>query len=204
MVLGAKARIKVGVAVAVLGLGGAALAIAVNGHDQATADQSVASSAKASDQTPSGEPSATVAAPGKSKAGQPSSGPVATKAPQTVINNEPPPGPEVNVTLCMLTRDRVTGLLGPDDGKESADQRIRNAVQSLEDSLETWRYVAQTEPAIRPLVTQTEKLAVAWRNVVKASDSGNKAAARTATGQADRLLAHLPATPPAGAVGCPA
>jgi hypothetical protein len=130
--------------------------------------------------------------------------PGAPKAPETVVNNQPPPGPEVKVMLCMLTRQRVSGLLGPNDGKESADQRIRNAVQALEDSLETWRYVAQTEPAVGPLVTQTEKLAEAWRNIVKAYDSGNKAAGRSATAQADKLLAKLPATPPPGAVGCPA
>jgi hypothetical protein len=194
-------RLVVLVGVAVLGLGAAALAVNASWNDQAASTGQQAAPGGAQTPLAGRTPSATAPPPGRSSAGKL---PGAPNTPRTVVNNQPPPGPEVKVTLCMLTRARVSGLLGPNDGKEPADQRIRNAVQSLEDSLETWRYVAQTDLAVGPLVTQTEKLAEAWRNVVKAYDSGNKAAARSATAQADKMLAQLPATPPPGAVGCPA
>jgi hypothetical protein len=199
--LSAKTRLIVLAGVAVLCVG--TVGFAVNASWNGPAASTGRLPAPGGVQTPLAgpTPSATAPPPDQSSAGKL---PGAPKAPETAVNNQPPPGPEVKVMLCMLTRQRVSGLLGPNDGKESADQRIRNAVQSLEDSLETWRYVAQTEPAVGPLVTQTEKLAEAWRTIVKAYDSGNKAAARSATAQADKLLAQLPATPPPGAVGCPA
>jgi hypothetical protein len=121
--------------------------------------------------------------------------------PTATQNDEPPPGPQIAVTLCALTRAQVRSALGPTTG--SQDQRLRNGIASIEENLETWRYAAQTSPQLEPLVQQADKLISWWRAAVRAYDAGNAKAAAAAVAHADKIIAALPETPPAGATDCP-
>jgi hypothetical protein len=145
---------------------------------------------------PSGRPSA---APSKVAPKTPA-GP-GKPAPTATQNDEPPPGPQIAVTLCMLTRGQVRSALGPTT--QSQDQRLRNAIASIEENLETWRYAAQTSPQLEPLVQQADKLVSWWRAAVRAYDARNAKAAAAAVAHADQIIAKLPETPPAGATDCP-
>jgi hypothetical protein len=125
-----------------------------------------------------------------------------TQPAPVVKNEEPPPGPEVAVTLCMLTRAQARGVLGP-AGVSSEDMRLRNGISALEENLENWRYAASGDARITPLIQQAESLIALWRSAVRAYDAVDKKAAAAAVAQADKVIAGLPAAPPAGAVGCP-
>lgn len=124
------------------------------------------------------------------------------KTKPVVKNEEPPPGPEIAVTLCMLTRGQVRGVLGP-AGTSSEDMRLRNGISALEENLENWRYASATDSRITPLIQQAENLIAIWRSAVQAYDAGDRKAAAAATARANKAIAELPAAPPAGAVGCP-
>jgi hypothetical protein len=146
---------------------------------------------------PSGPPTV---APSKG-APKTTAGPTKPAPPTATENNEPPPGPQIAVTLCALTRAQVRAALGPSTG--SQDQRLRNGIASIEENLETWRYAAQTSPQLDPLVQQADRLISWWRAAVRAYDAGNARAAAAAVAHADKIIAALPESPPAGATDCP-
>jgi hypothetical protein len=170
----------------------------------ATASPSAAPTAMAAPSArASTQPSTRSSTPATGKPGStPGTGAVVPTPAPSVVETKPP-APEIERTLCALTRPGIEGLLGPAGAGISADQRVRLAAEALDESIATWRFVQGRRPEIRPQVDTAARVLSGWQAAVRAYDGGQAAAAKQALGQADAALEKLPTTPPAGVTGCP-
>ena len=95
-------------------------------------------------------------------------------------------------TYCDVDAEVIAGYAVPAPSSEASDA-VRDALFVLEERIIEWRFDAYGRPSLEAVVDDAEAVANAWRDALRAFDSGDTDEAEAALRTADDALAALEA-----------